>query len=182
MRNDLKPWDKQPGETEPAYTAFLAYLHMNETSKFRNVCELSRTLAKSRQLLDGWKQKWKWQERVDAWDKELLEQERRNAISERKKMAKNHMTIGRALQHTALEALKKLGKSKKELYFKDIISALNIGARIEQEAVEAEYKTKRLELEIEKLRADIEKIRAEIRAGQDEEGGVIIVDDIPEDT
>lgn len=179
MRNDLKPWDKQPGESEPAYSAFLAYLKMNEPGKFRNVSELARNLKKSRQLLDGWKGKWKWQERVDAWDRDILDGERKAAIEERLKMAKNHRMLGRALQSTAVEALKKL--NKKGLFFKDIISAVRIGVYVEQQACELELRLKRLELENEKLRADTEKLRAEIRAGQEDEGGVVIIDDIPED-
>lgn len=162
MRKNIKPWDKRQGESEPAYSAFIAYLHMNETHKFRNISELAKILSKSRQLLDGWRRKWKWKERVDAWDRENLEQERVNSVNERRKTAKNHMAIGRALQQTALEALQKIRNADTEIYFKDIISALNIGVRIEKEATEAEFREKRLELEIERLNAEIEKIRAEV--------------------
>lgn len=160
MRNDLKPWDRQPGESEPAYAAFRAFLHMNENNKFRNVSELAKQLSKSRQLLVGWKGKWKWQERADAWDREVLEQEKKTIASERAKMAKNHKAIGRALQSTAIEALKNL--NKKGLFFKDIIAAIRVGVMIEMQACDFDFKLKRLELENERLKAETERLRAEI--------------------
>ncbi len=179
MQNDLKLWDKQPGESEPAYAAFEAYLKMKTDGGFRNVSALARTLSKSRQLLDGWKQKWNWQERCDAWDRDLLEKERKSALDERKKTAKNHRTIAIALQSKALTALKKAETDGWEL--KDIISALRLGTEIEKRALDLEASYKQLELANKKLEADIEKIRAEIRAGQAEEGAINIIDDIPGD-
>jgi len=182
MRNDLKPWDRQPGESNPAYAAFLAYLRMNRDGGFRNLSELAKLLAKSRQLLDGWKQRWKWQQRCDEWDKTTLEQERLTLIKERQKMIKNHKAIGHALQGTALEALKEFNKKgKKGVYFKDIVAALKIGVAIEQQAADTELRIRKLELENEKLKAEGEKLRAEIRAGQEDEAGITIIDDIPED-
>lgn len=182
MRNDLKPWNRQPGESEPAYAAFLAYLRMNKNGGFRNISELSRNLPKNRHLLGNWKNKWNWQERCDAWDKETLEAERLEIVKERQKMIKNHKAIGHALQGTALEALKEFNKkTKKGIYFKDIVAALKIGVTIEQQAADTELRIRRLELENEKLKAESEKLRAEIRAGQEDEAGITIIDDIPED-
>lgn len=182
MRNDLKPWNKQQGESEPAYAAFLAYLRMNKDGGFRNVSELSRNLSKSRQLLETWKNKWNWQERCDEWDKVTLEEERLALVKERQKMIKNHKAIGHALQGTALEALKEFNKkSKKGIYFKDIVAALKIGVTIEMQASDTELRIRKLELENEKLKAESEKLRAEIRAGQEDEAGITIIDDIPED-
>lgn len=84
MSNEnLKPWERQDGETEKAFSAFKAYLEMED----RNVTSLAKRLSKSRQLLVNWKQKYNWQERCIAWDKSLQEIEYKTAVKERKKMA-----------------------------------------------------------------------------------------------
>ena len=100
---NLRPWERQDGETEKAFSAFKAYLEMED----RNVTSLAKRLSKSRQLLVNWKQKYNWQERCIAWDKSLQEIEYKTAVKERKKMAKRHIAIAMSMQAKAVEALKK---------------------------------------------------------------------------
>ena len=107
---NLRPWERQENESEKAFSAFKAYLEMED----RNVTELARRLSKSRQLLVNWKQKYNWQERCIAWDKSLQEIEYKTAVRERKKMAKRHIAIAMSMQAKAVEALKKIDVSKIE--------------------------------------------------------------------
>lgn len=122
----LKPWERQDDETEKAFSAFKAYLEMDD----RNITELAKRLAKSRQLIDKWKQKYNWQERCIAWDKSLQEIEYKTAVKERKKMAKRHIAIAMSMQAKAVEALKQIDVSK--LTPGEIIRLFDTSVKIER--------------------------------------------------
>lgn len=127
MSNEnLRPWERQENESEKAFSAFKAYLEMED----RNVTELARRLSKTRQLLVGWKQKYNWQERCIAWDKSLQEIEYKTAVKERKKMAKRHIAIAMSMQAKAVEALKKIDVSK--LNASEIIRLFDTAVKIER--------------------------------------------------
>ena len=127
MSNEnLRPWERQDGETEKAFSAFKAYLEMED----RNICQLAKRLAKSRQLVDKWKQKYNWQERCIAWDKSLQEIEYKTAVKERKKMAKRHIAIAMSMQAKAIEALQKIDVSK--LNANEIIRLFDTSVKIER--------------------------------------------------
>lgn len=123
---NLKPWERQDGETEKAFSAFKAYLEMED----RNVTSLAKRLSKSRQLLVNWKQKYSWQERCIAWDKSLQEIEYKTAVKERKKMAKRHIAIAMSMQAKAVEALQKIDVSK--LNASEIIRLFDTAVKIER--------------------------------------------------
>lgn len=122
----LRPWERQENESEKAFSAFKAYLEMEN----RNICQLAKKLAKSRQLVDKWKQKYNWQERCIAWDKSLQEIEYKTAVKERKKMAKRHIAIAMSMQAKAVEALKKIDVSK--LNASEIIRLFDTAVKIER--------------------------------------------------
>lgn len=127
MSNEnLRPWERQDGETEKAFSAFKAYLEMED----RNICQLAKRFAKSRQLVDKWKQKYNWQERCIAWDKSLQEIEYKTAVKERKKMAKRHIAIAMSMQAKAVEALQKIDVSK--LNANEIIRLFDTAVKIER--------------------------------------------------
>ena len=123
---NLRPWERQDGETEKAFSAFKAYLEMED----RNICQLAKRLSKSRLLVDKWKQKYNWQERCIAWDKSLQEIEYKTAVRERKKMAKRHIAIAMSMQAKAVEALKKIDVSK--LNANEIIRLFDTAVKIER--------------------------------------------------
>lgn len=174
-RSELKPWDRKPGETEPAYAAFHRYLMMGADGEARSVTKLSRDASKNRQVLSNWKTKWFWQERVDAWDKTVLEEERKAYMEERRKMSKRHAQMGIAMQAQALKALKEVDLS--QAYLKDIVMMINSGVKIERIARNTETDIK-AGLENEKLRAEIERLKAGLKAEQNSEAGIVIIDDI----
>lgn len=123
---NLRPWERQNNESEKAFSAFKAYLEMED----RNICQLAKRLAKSRQLVDKWKQKYNWQERCIAWDKSLQEIEYKTAVKERKKMAKRHIAIAMSMQAKAVEALQKIDVSK--LNASEIIRLFDTAVKIER--------------------------------------------------
>jgi hypothetical protein len=63
--DDLRPWDRQPGESSPAYEAYLTYQEMGADRSSELV---ARKLGKSKTLTDRWCSQWKWVERARQWD------------------------------------------------------------------------------------------------------------------
>lgn len=102
---DDKPWERQKGEGEKAFEAFVIYRDMGED---RTISAVVKRLGKSRSLIDRWKDRWDWHERVRAYDNELEREARAKAVKERKAMTERHINIATLLQRKALEALKTL--------------------------------------------------------------------------
>ncbi len=122
-----KPWDRQKGESEKAYEAFTIYLQMGEKRTIIAVC---KQLEKSRTLIDRWKERWEWQERVRAYDNDLVKEARSKAIKERKEMTDRHIGIAMQLQKKALEALKDL--SVEDMSAKDIKEYIKMATELER--------------------------------------------------
>jgi hypothetical protein len=69
---DRKPWDRLPGEGEKPYKAFLRYRDLGEKRSVRRAVN-AKDLPKKGQnpywhWWYEWSQKWKWRDRVQAWD------------------------------------------------------------------------------------------------------------------
>lgn len=62
---DIRPWDRQPGETSKAYEAFVVYRDMGAERTVRSVAE---RLGKSGTLIAGWSSKNGWVPRAAAFD------------------------------------------------------------------------------------------------------------------
>lgn len=62
---ELKPWDRQRGESSKAYEAFAIYRDMGSDRTVRSVAE---SLNKSGTLIAGWSGKHGWVARAAAWD------------------------------------------------------------------------------------------------------------------
>lgn len=100
-----KPWERQKGESGQAYEAFALY---RDIGKSRTVSAVVKRLEKSRSLLDRWKARWNWEERVTAYDNEIERQAKEQVIKDRKTMLDRHVKIAMQVQKKALEALGKL--------------------------------------------------------------------------
>ena len=61
ITNGSKPWERQKGESAQAYEAFSLY---RDKGVGRTVSAVVNELKKSRSLLDRWKDRWSWDDRV----------------------------------------------------------------------------------------------------------------------
>lgn len=100
-----KPWERQKGESDKAYEAFVTYRDMGTNRSIRAVAQ---KLAKSRTQIGKWSSGWEWTERVRAYDNELEKEARAQAVKDRKDMTSRHIKIAMQLQKKALEALTSL--------------------------------------------------------------------------
>lgn len=63
-----QPWHRQPNESTPAYQAFERY---RDQLADRSTGRVARELGKGKRDIDGWSSKWRWVERVAAYDQHL---------------------------------------------------------------------------------------------------------------
>lgn len=63
--DDIRPWDRQQGETSKAYAAFITYRDQGEDRSAQRVAD---ELGKSRTLIQRWCTDWNWIDRAAAWD------------------------------------------------------------------------------------------------------------------
>ena len=122
-----KPWERQKGESEKAYEAFTVYRDM-ETR--RTISAVVKQLEKSRCLIDRWKDRWEWTERVRLYDNFLEKQAKEKAVKDRKAMVDRQVKIAMQVQKKALEALEKL--SVEDMTPKDIKEYIKMATDLER--------------------------------------------------
>jgi hypothetical protein len=66
VSNKLKPWERRPDESNPAWEAFASYRDMGSA---RSGAKVAKSLGKSIQLINGWSAKYDWVERSRAFDR-----------------------------------------------------------------------------------------------------------------
>lgn len=122
-----RPWERQNGEGEKAFAAFVIYRDMGRE---RTVTAVAKQLSKSRQLVERWKERWNWQERVRAYDNELEKEAKAAAVKAAREMTERHIRIAMQLQKKALEALQNL--SVKKMTAKDIKEYIKMATELER--------------------------------------------------
>ncbi len=103
---ELRPWDKQPGETTKAYAAFVAFKNIEPA--FRSQVRVASDLSKSRQQIQRWSSKWNWEERASAYDETQEVELLASRIEMKKRMDEEHLRIVRHARNKAVQALKDL--------------------------------------------------------------------------
>lgn len=64
-QDDIRPWDRQPGESSKAYEAFVTYRDLGHD---RTVPKVAGQLGKSQALMTRWSSQHNWVSRSSAWD------------------------------------------------------------------------------------------------------------------
>lgn len=133
----IKPWERQPGESEKAFEAFARYRDMGESRTFTAV---AGKLQKSGSLIRRWKDKFDWEQRVSAYDNDL----ERQAHREKQKLVadtrKRQLQIAMQLEKKALEALNMI--QPEDMTARDIKEMLRLATDIERKTlIEAEQNT-----------------------------------------
>lgn len=91
---ESKPWERQKGESRQAFEAFARYRDLGSE---RSIIRVAESLGKHRTVIGEWSVKWRWQIRIDAWEKHLdtiAVEELENA---KRSMLKDHAEIGKGM-------------------------------------------------------------------------------------
>ena len=160
-----KPWERQKGETEKAYEAFVTF---RDAGPGRTLIGAARELHKSYTLIRRWCDTWNWLERVRLYDVDVEKAARAQAIKDRKDMIARHTKLALDVQKKAEEALKALKVS--DMAPKDIKEYIKMATdleRLNRDIVEEENAIGRKENNL-------------LAALQDSTGEDIDTDDLPE--
>lgn len=125
--NDAKPWERQEGESSPAFDAFVAYRDM---PKPRSIRAVGRQLGKSHTLMSRWSSNHSWVDRVAAWDDEQDRAIREQQIEDIKKMRKRHAELAHAMLIKAASALKKI--PPEEIKPQDVSRMVETASKLER--------------------------------------------------
>jgi hypothetical protein len=100
-------WERLPGEPERAFQAFAIF---RDAAERRVVSEVGAKLTPpcSRQNVWRWSFRWRWEERVGAFDVDRDRQHREEMARARTEMDKRHLKIGMAMQSIGAHALAEL--------------------------------------------------------------------------
>jgi len=127
-RDEIKPWERQPGETEKAWQAFKLYRDLGEG---RTLQEVSRKLSKHQSNVSRWSKKWHWQSRVIAWDMECDRQAQKARLKQINQMRDYHSRLAMLLKQRAYRALQLADEimtriETKEATLKDAVRLLEV--------------------------------------------------------
>jgi hypothetical protein len=111
MTTDLKPWERQPGETAAAFHAFCHYRDQPQHDRslkaafHQHLATCRQRTPRGRGQVAGtwraWVTQHQWVERVDAYSAHLDEQRRRENEEEIRNMNRRHARQAEALQFVA---------------------------------------------------------------------------------
>ena len=133
-------WERQEGEGEKAYEAFLVYRDMGAK---RNVRAVGQKLNKSLTQIGKWSSRWNWVERCRAWDNQLQKEAKKVAADELRKMYQRHIKIAMQLQNVAIMSLAETKPA--DIAPKDLVAFIKVATAIERESRIAELETARTE-------------------------------------
>lgn len=136
----VAPWEKLPGESHIAWTAFQTYRDMPS----RNMRAVARELGRSLKTISTHASRWHWTRRVDAWDRYLDAQERDQQIQALRTMNERHAQI--AMHMLAKVGMRLVGDEEKgfkpidinKLSASDLARLTEVATKIERMAREGE--------------------------------------------
>lgn len=125
--SSVEPWERQKDESEKAYEAFSIYRDMGVG---RTVIAVVEKLGKSRSLLDRWKSRWNWDDRVRRYDADIERQAKKEAQKGLRDMYTRQTKIAMEVQTKALQALRLLDIT--EMSPKDIKEYIRMATELER--------------------------------------------------
>lgn len=146
---EIKPWERQPGESEKAFSYFITYREMGRNHSLRTLC---RQEGVGMRQIWGYSKKWRWVERCAAWQDELDRIKREVIIKEVQEMTKRHsqqaMMFQRVLIMPVEAVIKKLKQNSPEIAefegakLKDLFNIVLDSAKLFSSVVDIERKSR----------------------------------------
>ncbi len=174
-------YERQDGETGPAWAAFQAY---RDAGPSRSVAKVAGKLGKSSTLLSRWSSRHDWVARAAAYDVDADREWRAQQAAARRDMAHRHAHVAAKMLTLVVRRLGQLDPAK--LSPAELARWLEVAARVEREALGAPDRVEVsgldggpvqvLDLTDEDRRARLRQLQAEIakrlEAGRPEDAGL----------
>ena len=139
-------WDKQSGESYPAYEAFRVFLNQ------RRYPAVAQQVGKQLSLIKRWAKRHDWRERADAYDSELNRKALEKASDEYAAMIQRQMAVGRMLQAKGANAIQAMDlTSLPAKYLPALLQAIKTGAQLERTARELKHSEPQTDLFVKTL-------------------------------
>ena len=130
-------WDRLPGESQRAFTAFQKY----RDAERRTVSAVAQELTPpcSKQNAWRWSVRWRWEERASAFDVHEDQLHREEMARQRTDMNRRHMKLGILMQSIGAHALAELQQKVEQklplgLSAEEAKGLMDTGAKIERAA------------------------------------------------
>ncbi|MER7047921.1 hypothetical protein [Streptomyces jumonjinensis] len=126
----VEPWERQGGESVPAFEAFAMYRDLGPA---RSVTKVARELHKSRTLVGRWSRSFAWVTRTAAYDREQDRVFLAEQAQARRDVARRHAKLAQAVQGKAVARLQML--DPRELSPSELLRYIQVASEIERRAV-----------------------------------------------
>ena len=117
-RGEPAAWERQPGESRPAFSAFQTYLEFSAAHPEREVSydEVGRALGKNKSLVSRWarivRNGLNWRDRRDAWLRNLDKARAARLLQETLAARERWTTSGRHMQDLGMQKLATVNPAK----------------------------------------------------------------------
>lgn len=126
-------WDRQSGESYPAFEAFKIYLNLSARTYIKVANETQKSLTLIKRLAKNHH----WRDRADAYDAELQRQSMEKAADEYAAMIARHVNVGKLLQIKAANAIQQMDLTNlPPKFLPALANMIKIGAQVERSARE----------------------------------------------
>lgn len=123
------PWDRQTGESAPAWEAFVTYRDMGPA---RSLTKVAQELSKSDALMKRWSAEHAWVIRAAGWDAEKDRVWQVELRAAQRSAAKRSIDLGEAMKKVAAQSLAAIATSGDTLKAGELARLLEVATRIEQ--------------------------------------------------
>lgn len=124
-------WERQTGESYPAFEAFQTFLTERSYPKVSQAC------AKSLTLIKRWAKQNNWRERADAWDAEVSRKAMQKAADDFAKMIERQINIGRMFQSRGANAIQQMDLTElPPKFLPALVEMTKVGVNLERSARE----------------------------------------------
>ncbi len=97
----LDPWERQPGESAKAWSAFVEYRKLGAERAIRKVVQSVGQKARYVSVLEKWSARWGWVMRAGAWDAYADRCEREAVLEVAEQKARDKLSVADEMWQTA---------------------------------------------------------------------------------
>lgn len=131
LGKEMEKWERQAGESYPAFEAFQTYLTE------RSYPKTAERLSKSVTLIKRWSKQKNWRERADAWDAEISRKAMQKAADDFAKMIERQINIGRMFQSRGANAIQQMDLTElPPKFLPALVEMTKVGVNLERTARE----------------------------------------------
>lgn len=125
----MAKWERQRGESYPAFEAFQTYLEE------RTYPKVARRLSKSLTLIKRWAKEHKWRERADEWDNEISRKAMEKAADDYTAMIERQINVGRMFQARGANAIQQMDLTNlPPKFLPALVELTKVGVNVERTA------------------------------------------------